>query len=120
MLLQAQQVRRGAVHGKALIVEDSPSDGAVLRALLEQLGCECEMAKDGAQAVDAALKGSFDFIFMDVLMPGMDGREATRFIHSALGPRSPFIVAVTGLRSPAEKQSCMDAGMDYFLAKPVG
>jgi CheY-like chemotaxis protein len=110
---------RRLVHGTALIVEDSSSDRLLLKRLLERLGCRCDTAVDGQQGVAAALGGSYDFVFMDVMMPGMDGLQATRFLHDKLGPRSPFIVAVTGLRSERDRQRCVEAGMDYILPKPV-
>lgn len=106
-------------HATALLVEDSASQRAVLKAMLERMGCRCDDAESGEQGIVAALGGAYDFIFMDILMPGMDGFAATRFIHEKMGPRSPFIVAVTGLRSDVDRRRCMEAGMDYFISKPV-
>jgi CheY-like chemotaxis protein len=107
------------VHGTALVVEDSPSDRLLLKRLLERMGCRCDAVGSGPEGVAAALSGAYDFVFMDVMMPGMDGWEATRFIHASLGPRSPFVVAVTALRSARDRDRCAEAGMDYVLAKPV-
>jgi CheY-like chemotaxis protein len=106
-------------HATALLVEDSVSQRAVLKAMLERLGCRCDAAEDGRKGVVAALSGAYDFIFMDVLMPEMDGFAATRFIREKMGPHSPFIVAVTCLHSDTDRRRCMEAGMDYFLSKPV-
>jgi CheY-like chemotaxis protein len=106
-------------HATALIVEDSGTDRRLLQALLEQLGCHCDTAGDGQEGIRAALSGSYDFVFMDIQMPRMDGMAATRFIHANLGPRSPFIVAVSGSKTEGDRKKCSEAGMDYFMAKPV-
>ena len=107
------------IHGRALIVEDSPTDRALLKALLGKMGVACDTARNAADGIAAALSSKYDFIFMDIMLPGMDGRAATRFIHESLGPASPFMVAVTALRGEADRRSCLEAGMDYFLAKPI-
>jgi CheY-like chemotaxis protein len=106
-------------RGKALVVEDSPTDRMKLCLLLDQAGCSYDVAENGREGVAAALSGTYDFVFMDVLMPEMDGCAATRFIHESLGPRSPFIVAVSTLRAESDRRRCAEAGMDYFLNKPV-
>jgi CheY-like chemotaxis protein len=122
MLAQAlgqTQVHPQKGRGTALVVEDSATDRNLLHALLERLGCRCDTAADGEQGVVAALTGAYDFVFMDIRMPGMDGLAATRFIHAKMGPRSPFIVAVTGLRSERDRIAALDAGVDYIIPKPV-
>lgn len=119
MIVRAQAPPRRLVHGSALVVEDSATDTLVLRRLLERMGCTVDTAADGRQGVVSALSGAYDFVFMDVMMPGMDGLQATRFIHDKMGPRSPFIVAVTALKTNRDRQRCMDAGMDYVITKPV-
>lgn len=106
-------------HGTALIVEDSPTDAAVLASYLSQLGYQAVVAQDGAAGVRAAIEGDYDFILMDIEMPTLDGLDATRAIHELMGPRSPFIVAITSHTSLGDRLKCQQAGMDYFMAKPV-
>lgn len=109
----------GQGRGRALIVEDSKSDRLLVKSMLERLGCACDVAADGEEGVAAAVSGDYDFIVMDLEMPQMDGLAATRWIHRTLGPSSPFIVALSGHRSDSDRRKAADAGIDYFLPKPV-
>ncbi|MEA3190876.1 MAG: hypothetical protein QOD77_1458 [Thermoplasmata archaeon] len=106
-------------HPVALVVEDAKTDGEVLSRLLAALGCRTDWVRDGRAGVLAACSGSYDFVFMDIEMPRMNGLAATRAIQEQLGPNSPFIVAVSGHRGNSDRQACADAGMDYFIEKPV-
>lgn len=65
------------------------------------------------------MAGDYDFVVMDLEMPQMDGFAATQWIHRTMGPKSPFIVALSGHRSDADQRKCAEAGIDYFLSKPV-
>jgi CheY-like chemotaxis protein len=112
-------VRRHKPRGTALIVEDSRTDAALIASQLAQLGFRYDITRDGAQGVKAAVGGNYDFILMDIEMPNLDGFEATKAIHAMLGPHSPFIVAVTARTSDGDKRRCEEAGMDYFLSKPI-
>jgi CheY-like chemotaxis protein len=70
--------------------------------------------------VDAALRGSYDLIVMDVQMPGMDGLEATRKTRSCLSKeRQPYILALTAHATTDDRQSCLAAGMDDYFTKPI-
>lgn len=102
-----------------LVVEDSPTQQRVLRHLLHQLGWPCDVRSDGASGVEAAIKGAYEVVLMDLELPGLNGIEATQRIHAQLGPLSPLIVAVTGHGKPIDRSRCEAAGLDDFLVKPV-
>lgn len=119
LVMGARKAPIHQVQANALIVEDSGTDRRHLRTLLEQMGCHCDTAENGEQGVMAALSGTYDFVFMDILMPEMDGLAASRYLHQKMGPRSPFMVAVSSLKAEGDRRRCTEAGMDYFLSKPV-
>lgn len=107
---------------KVLIVEDNPVNQLVLKHLLQRLGYDTETAENGKVAVDLVTGqySGYDFIFMDIQMPVMDGIEATKQIRSRL-PQSdqPPIIGVTAHANDADRSACEAAGMDDYLAKPV-
>jgi CheY-like chemotaxis protein len=82
------------------------------------MGCEMDLAEDGVQAVEMALSGDYDLVFMDVQMPNKGGLEATRELRQA-GFTTP-IVAMTASAMKSDQKQCLEAGMDDFIAKPVG
>jgi len=107
--------------GRVLVVEDNPTNQAVIRAMLAKLGIACEIAVDGQAGVAAAQSG-FDLILMDVQMPRMDGYAATRAIRaweSQTGRSRCPIVALTAAAFSEDRQRCLESGMDGYLAKPV-
>ena len=88
--------------------------------MLRWLRCEADTVNNGREAVEAVRVREYDLIFMDVLMPVMDGLEATRRIREerpiGTGPR---IVAMSADTMPEDREICFSAGMDDFLAKPL-
>ena len=74
---------------------------------------------NGLDAVGRALAGECSLILMDVRLPGIDGVEATRRIWEKLAGRLVPIVALTANGMPADREACLQAGMDDFLTKPV-
>jgi len=106
--------------GRVLVVEDNPVNQKVAQKFLERLGCSVRVAGDGKEAVEATARERFDLILMDMQMPVMDGIEATRAIRAAEagGIRTP-IVALTANVLAGQFQSCLDAGMDDVLGKPL-
>ncbi|HYF33831.1 MAG TPA: response regulator [Prosthecobacter sp.] len=106
---------------RILVVEDQPLNQKILGMLLQRLGyAEIAFANDGRQAVAMVPSGAYDLVFMDILMPVMDGIEAARAIRlSAEVTRQPVIVAVSGHVLPSIKEECRAAGMNGFLAKPL-
>lgn len=107
---------------RILLVEDHPINRLVVMTILEAIGAEIETCVDGREAVDAAMRDRFDAILMDLLLPVMDGFEATRAIrrHEAANCQSPVpIVMLTASVLPTQVDLAMQAGCDAHLAKPV-
>jgi signal transduction histidine kinase/ActR/RegA family two-component response regulator len=117
---RAQATAAGAVL-RVLVVEDNEINQEVARAMLEAAGHRVEVAADGAEALHKYAPGRFDCVLMDCQMPGMDGYEATRRIRAREaengGVRVP-IVALTANAMSGDRERCLAAGMDDFLAKP--
>jgi PAS domain S-box-containing protein len=105
-----------------LLAEDNAINMMLIRELLRRRGHTVSEVTTGTDAVEAVLEGDYDLLLTDIHMPGMDGIEATRAIRAgeaqAGKPRTP-IVALTADVLEAGKQSCLEAGMDGFLTKPV-
>jgi hypothetical protein len=110
----------GGRLARLLLAEDGEASQLVGAAILRRAGYSVDLARDGAEAVAAARDGSYDAILMDLRMPGLDGRAATTRIRAFPGPagRVP-ILALTAAAMPDDAQSCLDAGMDAYLAKPI-
>ena len=103
---------------RALLVEDSPTSQKLMRNLLESLGCSVTLAKNGREAVTKFVENEFDVVLMDVQMPIMDGIAATQIIRQhefARGGHTPIIAVTAGM----DRESCMEAGMDDYLVKPI-
>ena len=113
----ASQAR--AISGRLLVVEDDRINQRVIELLLEKLGLESVIVADGSTAVEVATFERWDAVLMDCQMPGMDGFEATRQIRARLsGLRLP-IIALTANAMNGDREACIAAGMDDFIAKPV-
>ncbi len=109
--------------GKILIVEDNPINQAVTSKMLEKIGFEFEVAANGQEAVKRLqLDHDFRLVLMDCQMPVMDGYEATELIRenesSQQEKRLP-VIAMTANTMDGDKEKCMVAGMDDYVAKPV-
>ena len=105
-----------------LVVEDSPVNQIVITQNLRVLGCHTIVAENGRECLARFREERFDMIFMDCQMPEMDGYEATRAIRTLeqeeARPRTP-IVAVTAHAMPDDREKCLNAGMDDYIAKPI-
>jgi signal transduction histidine kinase/CheY-like chemotaxis protein len=108
------------IGARVLIAEDNAVNQRVARRFLERLGCEVTVVDDGAQAVEALGRSSYDFVLMDMQMPIMDGLEASRRIRAQerAGNRVP-IVALTADAMVGTLERCLAAGMDDYLTKPL-
>jgi len=113
---------------KVLLAEDTVVNQEVAITMLEWLGCEATLAKNGQEAADLFVSGNFDLVFMDCQMPVMDGYAATSAIRNKEGfsnvtrnaahtAHTP-IVALTANAVEGEREKCLAAGMDDFLTKP--
>ena len=104
-----------------LLVEDNPNNRRVAHAILSRRGHRVDTADDGRQALQKLAAAAYDLVLMDVMMPYMDGFEATRRIRAADGGVNPAVpvIALTAMASAADRQRCLDAGMDAFIAKPI-
>ena len=105
---------------KVLLAEDTESNRYVIERLLSSIGCQATTVTNGVEAVEAARAGSFDVILMDVMMPIMDGEQATQAIRAMTGPasRTP-IIGVTAHSLQAERERLLSAGMTACLSKPI-
>ncbi|WP_417520836.1 response regulator [Marinobacter sp.] len=107
---------------RVLLVEDNPVNRTLTRRLLEKLGCEVMTANDGEAANSLWQLHPFDLIFMDCIMPKVDGFEATRRLRAweATHKRTRVpVVALTASAMEEDEERCRRAGMDSFVAKPV-
>jgi two-component system cell cycle response regulator DivK len=102
-----------------LIVEDEPRNLKLIRDLLQRFGYETLEATDGEQGVELAKAQIPNLILMDIMMPKMDGLEATRIIKADTKIKHIPIVALTSYAMKGDRERTLDAGCDGYIAKPV-
>ncbi len=105
-----------------LLVEDNPVNQTLARRLLEKWGHRVTIAGDGQQALNAIANGRFDVALMDMQMPVMDGLTATRELRRREAERGlPHltVIAMTANAMQGDREACLDAGMDDYVAKPI-
>ena len=103
---------------KVLLVEDNQVNQTVIEAMLSSLGYEVTMVSDGAQAIHFANTERFAAILMDCRLPIINGYEATRQIRQLPGCRTLPIIALTANALQGDRETCLQAGMNDYLAKP--
>jgi PAS domain S-box-containing protein len=110
----------GRLPLRILLAEDNIVNQKVAVRILKRLGYDATVAANGVEALEAVRREPFDIIFMDVQMPEMDGLEATRCIQSDDGiEHRPYVIAMTAAATQLDRDKCIEAGMDDFVAKPV-
>lgn len=110
---------RPADGPRVLIVEDDPRSRWVLCALFRRLGYDCRAAADGSEALQTVAEFRPRVILMDLMMPGLDGIEATRRLKADATTRPIPILALTGNVTPGGESAARQAGCDDFVPKPV-
>jgi CheY-like chemotaxis protein len=105
---------------RVLVAEDNKINQRVITMQLNKLDCQVDVVGSGAEALAAIACRTYDLVFMDCSMPEMDGYTATRHIRSQEEPGHHIpIIALTASVLQGDRQRCLDAGMDEFVAKPA-
>ncbi len=105
---------------KLLLVEDNPISQNLETKILREVGYDVEAVSSGIEAIENVKTGSFNLVLMDVEMTDMDGITATQKIRELPGPYSKIpIIAVTAHSSMKDRERCLYAGMDDYIAKPI-
>ena len=103
-----------------LVAEDNVINQQVARGFLERLGHGVTIAANGLDAVNEVKSNSYDIVFMDIQMPGMDGLEATKAIRALPSPLCDVpIIAMTANAMKGDEENCISQGMNDYLAKPI-
>jgi CheY-like chemotaxis protein len=108
-----------SLRPQILLVEDNDVAQRFMRTVLERKGYSVRIAPSGLAAIQAVSTAQFDLILMDIQMPDMDGLECSRLLRAIPGGKSVPIVACTANTAYEVRTSCLEAGMDDFLSKPV-
>lgn len=117
---RSSTVTHDGVRRRILVVEDNRVNQRVATSLLERLGCQVDVVANGREAIEMWQNLPYDAIFMDCLMPEMDGYEATRAIRQRGVPESRVpIIAMTASAMPGDRDRCLQAGMTEYVAKPL-
>lgn len=109
----------GEFPARILIVDDNPLNVMLLEHMLHKLGYASVTVENGRMAFQQTTRNKFDIVFMDVHMPEVDGITATKAIRNSKASGDPVIIAVTANAGEDNRNDCLEAGMDDFLAKPI-
>jgi len=104
---------------RILVAEDNPSNQRVLVEMLKRLGYRADAVADGREVIQALERQDYDLVLMDIKMPEMDGITATQVIRKLQPENGPKIIAITAFALEGDREKCIDAGMDDYIAKPV-
>jgi signal transduction histidine kinase len=106
---------------RVIVADDNAVNRKVALSFLKRLGYQADSVGNGVELLERLRRAVYDIVFMDVQMPEMDGLEATRRIrHELPAAQQPRIVAMTAAAFPEDRARCLEAGMDDYVAKPVG
>jgi signal transduction histidine kinase/CheY-like chemotaxis protein len=117
---EARDAGPSIAGARVLVVDDHVVNRRAIDLVLQPFGVEATLAESGEEALALLGTEAFDAVLMDVYMPGMDGRDATRALRAASGPnRDTPVIAVTASATPKDWEACLAAGMDAHVAKPI-
>jgi len=106
------------INIRILLAEDNAVNRKVMLQMLRKLGYRADVAADGLEVIKALSRQHYDLVLMDIQMPEVDGLEATRQIRERW-QKGPVIVALTAYALEGDRERCLEAGMDGYIAKPV-
>jgi PAS domain S-box-containing protein len=105
---------------RILVAEDNAVNQRVATSILKRMGYACDIAGNGREAVTALTTTSYDVVLMDVLMPEMDGLQASRAIRGLTHIETqPRIIAMTANAMAGDRETCLAAGMNDYVSKPI-
>jgi CheY-like chemotaxis protein len=104
---------------RVMIVDDTPANRMMLAVLLGELGFKVNQAASGQEALEQAMAGPPDLVLMDMVMPGLDGLEATHRLRQIEGMQHVPIIAVSASASDNDEKRCLAAGVSAFVSKPI-
>ncbi len=105
------------LSGDVLVAEDSKTNQELIKLLLERMGLQVTIVEDGKETIEKALSRTFDLILMDIQMPNVNGYEAAKALRKKQ-VQTP-IIALTAYAMKADRQKCINAGCDDYIAKPI-
>ena len=106
------------IPGKVLVVDDNPVNRKIIITILAKRDIDCDVAVNGEAAVEMCGKNRYCIIFMDCIMPVMDGYSATKAIRDIDEYRDIPIIAITADTLPETRGKCIKAGMNDYISKP--
>jgi len=122
LITQYSLSERKIANYRLLLVEDNLTNIIVAKAILKNLGYQADVANNGVEAIQALKETCYDLVFMDMQMPKMDGIKATKVIRdpqSDVRDHQVTIVAMTANAMKGDREKCLEAGMNDYLAKPI-